>query len=92
MYPDKPRWLVYLPMLIIFVGLVGGWFTNKASVAALVDSGVKLDGRMEVLHQKSHALELRMARDSEVLERTQHDIQEVKRDIKEIKTLLLRRR
>lgn len=90
-----PKWFHNLPpvvtLIILSTGLIGAWFTNKASVAAIQAEQSELQTQIEGIEQRTHMSELSAARDSQEMVQVKEDIREIRNDIRDIKKLLINR-
>jgi len=89
-------WVRFLPssltVLVLVVGIIGGWYTNKASLASLKTTSDNLTSHVKDVDDRTRAIEIQSARDSQNLEGLKGDMKAMREDLREIKRLLLRPR
>jgi len=90
---DKASWVKLIgpliTVLVLSAGIIGGWYTNKASVATLQSNQVKLEDKVDKLSDTTHDIELKVVQERSDLKSVKEDMTEVKQDVKDIRRKLL---
>ena len=73
---------IIITVVILLAGIIGSWYSNKATVNELQRTQAKIEQRLEKIEQKSHELELKAVVDSSVLNSLKEVVLEIKQDVK----------